>query len=350
MSNRIINTHIHTHTVVHTLSAFSHINTRILIMQVTCMWLKCIESNPPQSDCNHLCELEARHTPHSRFPSCQCLPVKNTATLNVYLSLLCSDVICKARPAHVCTSWNGLCKHACRRALSRSLFGFGIAVVQLTGRGLITRTAHARPHRGAAPLLTRTKDRQTDIMRLCLYYQASPNHWHLYAQMCICWHRGSSLLHLTDRVCIYVWACVCVHASVEDCHISLTEAIQQGVSHLPASFMLYWTQGKHTESNWKIEICPRPIQACMHRDTRKHTHRHTRRWNSFVDFFPCSLETNNIFQCLLHNLQSWFYSVSAFSFERQKSHQWVPSYPLQSYANETRESSQMWKLETTRRQ
>lgn len=65
-----------------------------------------------------------------------------------------------------------------------------------------------------------------------------------------------------------------------------------GGSHLSASFMLYCTQGKHTESGWKIEIRPPPL----HLDT------------TIFSVFPsnCFYFTNfsNFYSHVLHNLQS----------------------------------------------
>lgn len=71
------------------------------------------------------------------------------------------------------------------------------------------------------------------------------------------WHSGSILLHLTTTV----WY---VHRRVYMCEIVTSISLKQWqvqgcVSHLPASLMLYWTQGKHTESSRKIEICPPPL-------------------------------------------------------------------------------------------
>lgn len=149
---------------------------------------------------------------------------------------------------------------------------------------------------------------------------------------------------------VYLCVGVCVRAGVcgRLSHQSYWSNSAGGVT--PPS-ILYALLNPRETHRVKLEDWNLPTSnSGMHAQTHtQQTHAHTL-LKQLCRFFPRSLETNNIFQCLLHNLQSWFYSVSAFSFERQKSHQWVPSYPLQSYANETRESSQMWKLETTRRQ
>lgn len=113
--NHIINTHTHTHiyTAVHTLSAL-YLHLYMHACHKCRRWLKCIESNTPKYDCNHLCELKTKHARRLRFPTRPCLPPEKHSRVECFIYSFFALHWCdlRARPAHVCTSWNGPWEHA----------------------------------------------------------------------------------------------------------------------------------------------------------------------------------------------------------------------------------------------
>lgn len=125
-----------------------------------------------------------------RFPTCQCVRRENTARLNVLFPFALQWCHLPAQPACVCTSWKGPREHELCRASGEFLFGLGIAAGQLTGRGLISLSVLARPRRGAAPLLSRTKDGQTDRVNEARFLFSAQR-------------RASTSVHAHVFVCVY---------------------------------------------------------------------------------------------------------------------------------------------------